>query len=94
MRCSKGTTDCAVAHERDERWLCDDAPYTGWLSPGDLEPGDCLGCVDHEGQFITGAAVVAVAPVPGTGMWNITTHGGSLVLQGNADVFVFSGAAR
>ncbi len=82
MRCSTTGCDHAV------RWLCDDA--LGWLSPGDLEPGDCLGYVDHEGQFSPGAAVVAVAPVPGTGMWNITTHGGSLVLQGNADVFVFA----
>ena len=68
--------------------------FNGWLSPGDLEPGDCLGYVDHEGQFAPGAAVVAVAPVPGTDMWNITTHAGSLVLRNDADVFVFAGAAR
>jgi hypothetical protein len=97
MRCSKGTTDCAVAHDRDERWLCDagdNNPYVGWLSPGDLEPGDALGYVAADGQFTPGAAVVAVAPVPGTEMWNITTHSGSLVLHGTADVFAFAGAAR
>jgi hypothetical protein len=70
------------------------SPYVGWLSPGDLEAGDALGYVDDDGQFAPGAAVVAVAPVPATGMWNITTHAGSLVLQGNADVFVFAGGAR
>lgn len=70
-----------------------DEPYVGWMSPGDLEPGDVLGYVDHEGQFRPGAAVVAAAPVPDTDMWNITTHAGSLVLRAEADVFVFAGAA-
>ena len=88
MRCATYT----VAHEHDP--LCDDAPYVGWLGPADLERGDVLGYVDHEGQFSPGAAVVTVAPVPNTDMWNITTHGGSLVLRAGADVFVFSGAAR
>ena len=68
--------------------------YNGWLSPGDLEPGDCLGYVDADGQFAPGAAVVTVAPVAGTDMWNVTTHAGSLVLRDDADVFVFAGAAR
>lgn len=97
MRCARGTTDCTVAHEHNAAWLCEgdgDNPYVGWLTPGDLEPGDCLGYVDHEGQFSPGVTVVAVAPVPDTGMWNITTHAGSLVLQNSANVFVFSGAAR
>ncbi len=93
MKCARGTADCDVAHENNAAWLCcdgDAAPYTGWATPADLEAGDRLGYVDADGNFSPGAEVVAVSRVPGTDMWNLTTHAGSLVVQGDAGVFVFS----
>jgi hypothetical protein len=93
VKCARGTADCDVAHEHNAAWLCcdgDDAPYTGWATPADLKPGDVLGYVGADGDFAPGATVVAAARVPGTGMWNLTTHAGSLVVQGDAGVFVFA----
>jgi hypothetical protein len=84
--CDRGTVDCDAGDPADN-------PYVGWMSPGDLEPGDALGYVDADGQFAPGAAIVAVARVDDTDMWNVTTHAGSLVLRAEADVFVFAQAA-
>lgn len=70
--------------------MSEDAPFHGWLGPGDLEPGDRLGWLDGS-TFTPGAEVVAAVPVPGTELWNVTTHAGSLVLRAEAEVYVFAG---
>ena len=72
-----------------------DAACAGyWAMADELSPGDRLGYIDAEGSFAPGVEVVAVAPVTGTVLWNVTTHAGSLVLHGGTDVYAFPGAPR